>query len=119
MAKIAVVVLADIESHADMGRVTNALELAKEAKEAGDEVRVVFDGAGTRWIPELTNPEHLLLNKLYEATRDVVSGACAFCAAAFEVKEQVQQAGVPLLSEYEGHPSLRGAIADGFSVVTF
>ncbi len=118
MAKIAVVVLADIETHAEMGRIANALELAKEAKEAGDEVRVVFDGAGTRWVPELADSEHPL-NKPYAAIRDVVSEACAFCAAAFEVKEQVQQAGIPLLSEYEGHPSLRGAIADGFSVITF
>lgn len=34
MAKLSVVVLAGTESHADMGRVTNALSLVKEAKAA-------------------------------------------------------------------------------------
>lgn len=51
--------------------------------------------------------------------KDVIAGACAFCAAAFEVKEGVEKAGVKLLSEYEGHPSLRRLISEGFSVVTF
>ena len=46
MEKIAVIILADIETHGDMGRVANALELAKEAKELGDDVRIIFDGAG-------------------------------------------------------------------------
>lgn len=27
----------------------NALTTAKEAKEAGDQIRVVLDGAGTKW----------------------------------------------------------------------
>jgi hypothetical protein len=47
MAKAAIVVLAGTESHADLGRVTNALEAAKEFEEAGDDVEVIFDGAGT------------------------------------------------------------------------
>ena len=118
MAKIAVVVLADAESHADMGRLANALETAKEAKEAGDSVQIIFDGAGTRWIPALENSEHRL-HSLYRAIRDVISGACAFCAAAFEVKDEVKQSGIPLLSDYEGHPSLRTLVVEGYSVITF
>jgi Pyridine nucleotide-disulphide oxidoreductase, dimerisation domain len=31
----------------------NALTTAKEFKEAGDEAIVIFDGAGTKWVPEL------------------------------------------------------------------
>lgn len=37
MAKISVVVLADTETHGELARVLNALELVKEAAEAGDE----------------------------------------------------------------------------------
>lgn len=58
MNKVAVVVLAGTESHADLGRIVNALGTAKEFKEAGDEVQVIFDGAGTEWVAELSNPEH-------------------------------------------------------------
>lgn len=118
MAKIAVVLLADNESHGDMGRVANALELAKESKEQGDDVRLVFDGAGTRWVGPLSSSDHML-NPVYEAVKNTVAGACAFCANAFDVKDEVQNAGVKLLQEYEGHPSLRSLIAAGFSVVTF
>jgi hypothetical protein len=35
MPKIAVMLLADTETHEDMGRMSNALTLAKEGKEAG------------------------------------------------------------------------------------
>lgn len=48
MAKVAIVVLAGTETHEGLGRVVNALEAAKELKEGNDEVRIIFDGAGTR-----------------------------------------------------------------------
>lgn len=118
MSKISVIVLADTGSHADMGRVTNAMELVKEAKEAGDEVELVFDGAGVKWAAALADSDHKL-HELYEAVADHVAGACEFCAGAFEVRDEVQEADVPFLSEFEGHPSLRGRIADGYQIVTF
>lgn len=118
MAKISVVLLADSESHGDLGRLANALSLTKEAKEAGDEVELVFDGAGTTWIPKVSDPEHKL-NPVYRAIEDKVAGACEFCANAFEVKDEVKEAGVSLISEFEGHPSLRARVADGYEVVTF
>lgn len=118
MAKISVVVLAGIESHADLGRVLNALELVKEAAQEGDQTELVFDGAGVQWIPELSDPEHKL-HGVFEDVRGFVAGACQFCADAFQVEDQVKDADVALLGEFEGHPSLRQRVADGFSVVTF
>jgi hypothetical protein len=118
MEHIAVVILADAESHADMGRVANALELAKEAQEQGDAVKVIFDGAGTRWVPALTD-ENGQLNPLYRAVEKSVAGACSFCASAFHVADQIAETDVPLLEEYDKHPSLRSLIAQGYNVVTF
>lgn len=118
MAKISVVVLAGAESHADMGRVTNALALAKEAKGAGDDVELVFDGAAATWIPQLEDPGHDL-HGLYAAVRDRVAGVCEFCAGAFGVRDEIEEAGVPLLSEFECHPSLRSRVEEGYEVVTF
>ncbi|MEX0893933.1 MAG: hypothetical protein WEB88_17325 [Gemmatimonadota bacterium] len=118
MAKISVVVLAGTESHGDLARVLNALELVKEAVGAGDQTELVFDGAGVQWIPELSDPDHKL-HGVFEEVRGFVAGACEFCASAFDVKDQVREADVSLLSEFEGHPSLRQRIADGFQVVTF
>ena len=118
MAKAASVVFADTDRPEGMGRVVNALTTAKEFKEAGDEAVVIFDGAGTKWIPELSRADHKY-HGLFEEVRDVVGGACSYCAAAYGVKEQVEQAEVKLLEEYEGHPSLRTLIGDGYAVVTF
>lgn len=118
MAKISVVLLSDSETHGHLGRLVNALELTKEAQEAGDDVELVFDGAATTWIPKLSDPEHKA-HPLFEAVRGSISGACEFCANAFEVREGVKEAGVDFLSEYEGHPSLRKRIADGYQIVTF
>ena len=118
MAKIGVVVFADTESHADLARVVNALILVREADEAGDDVRLIFDGAGVKWIGELANPAHRS-HALYLSARGRAVGACQFCAAAFGVTEAVEKAGVPLLDEYKQHPSLRGLVADGFEVLIF
>ncbi len=51
--RIAIILLAEDQSHADEARLTNALGLAKEANEAGDEFRLIFDGAGTVWVPKI------------------------------------------------------------------
>jgi hypothetical protein len=47
MAKAALVVLADTNSREGLGRIANALVTAQEFDQAGDEVTIVFDGAGT------------------------------------------------------------------------
>jgi hypothetical protein len=116
--KVALVVLADTETHADMGRVANALEAAKEFHEAGDEVLLLFDGAGTKWIGELARSDHPL-HRSFEAARDTISGACRYCAAAFGATDGVRSAGIALLGEYEGHPSLRKLVTQGYQVITF
>lgn len=82
------------------------------------EVTIVFDGAGTTWIGELANAEHKY-HAAFEAVRDRIAGACSYCAAAYDVKDQVEAAGVNLLDEYAQHPSIRRLIVDGFEVITF
>ena len=118
MTKAALVVFADIESHGDLARAVNALEAAKEFNEAGDDVSLIFDGAGTRWVGEFANPQHRA-HRLYESVKPTVRGACAYCAQAFGVKDAVQQAGVELLDEHDRHPSLRRLVNNGYEVITY
>jgi hypothetical protein len=118
MIKVAIVVLADTESHGDLGRLVNALEAVKELKEAGDDVQLIFDGAGTKWIGELSKPDHKAKG-LYEAVKDRVTGACRFRAGAFGATESVKSGAISLLGEYEGHPSLKKLISQGYHVITF
>ncbi len=87
-------------------------------KEGNDEIHVIFDGAGTKWIPELEDENHKA-NPLYQAIKEDIDGACKFCSKAFGVLEDVQKSDVKLLDDYEDHPSLRTYLSRGFQLVTF
>jgi hypothetical protein len=118
MAKAAIVVLADTGTEEGMGRVVNALETAREFEETpGDEVQVVFDGAGTRWIPELADPDHDY-NHLFERLRDQVS-VCGFCSSAFDVEGAVAGVRVARVTSHDSHPEIRDLVHDGYQVITF
>lgn len=118
MPKAAVLILADTESHADRGRVLNGLETAREfAETEGDDVELVFDGAGTKWIPKLED-ESSDFHEVYRAVRDDTA-VCDFCAGAFGVEDAVSDAGVVTFDDHDGHPSLRSLVADGYEVITF
>jgi hypothetical protein len=118
MSKAAVVVFADTESYGDLGRVANALGLAKEYKEANEEVTIVFDGAGAKWVPKLAQEDNKMHGS-YLALKDNIAGVCSFCARAFGVKNAVQSTGVKLLDEHDGHPSLKKYIDNEYHVLTF
>lgn len=118
MSKAAIIVLAGTVGHDNLGRAVNALMSASEFKEAGDDTTIVFDGAGTQWVPELMNPDSEA-HKLFAGVRDKVAGACSYCAGAFGVRDKIEELGVPLLDEYKKHPSVRSLMADGYQVITF
>jgi hypothetical protein len=118
MAKAATIIFADTDRPEGLGRVVNALTTANEFKEAGDEAVVIFDGAGTKWVGELSGEGHKY-SDLFGEVRDLIAGACAYCAEAYGAKDQVEQAGVELMDDYEGHPSVRKLISEGYQVVTF
>ncbi len=116
--KIAVVILSEAGTHEALGKVVNALEFAKELQDHNDHVKIVFDGAGTTWVPELAKDDHDA-HELYKAIEGSIHGACKFCSKAFGVINKVRKTSVSLLDDYDGHPSLRTFIADGYQVVTF
>lgn len=118
MNKVAVFVFADTETSEGLGRVVNAMVAVKEFKQAGDEVRLYFDGTGTRWPGVLSGKDHKA-NPLYESVKDRVSGACLFCATVFGAKESAGQCGVGLVDEFEQHVSVRKLVSDGFRVMNF
>ena len=123
--KTAIVVMSDPKSGSEeaLGRVFNALALASECKDKGDDVAVVFNGAGTRWLDELVKLSHPA-HSLYEAVRDVVTGASSACAEVFGATESVLSSGVPIVKDHKlagtaGLLSLRRYLTEGWSVVIF
>lgn len=123
--KTALVVVSDPKhgSEEALGRVFNALALASECKQRGDQVVVVFSGTGTRWPAELSKISHPA-NGLYNSVRDVVQGGSCGCAEVFGAKEGLQSCGVPMVKDHAlagtaGLLSLRRYLAEGWQTVVF
>ena len=118
MSKAAIIVLSDMERQEGLGRVLNALEAVKEMKGAGDEVELIFDGAGTTSAVAIASPDHDL-HRLYTLVQEQITGVCRYCARAYDVYEEAEQAGFTLLAEYDQHPSVRRLVEEGNEVITF
>ncbi|MCY2959921.1 MAG: hypothetical protein NTY35_07115 [Planctomycetota bacterium] len=123
--KTAILVISDPNNGAAdaLGRVFNALALAHESKNAGDQVELVFEGAGTRWPEQLVRLDHPL-NGLWNEVRDVVVGASCGCAEVFGSAKGVEACGVPLVREYAlpgtpGVASMRKYLAGDWKTLVF
>ncbi len=116
MAKFAVILHAQ---PGDMGRAVHGLLYSKDLKEAGHQVRLIFDGAGTTWVREFEKPDHKY-HKLYQEVKKsgLIGGACDYCAQAFQVKNEIAQAGIPFHAEYGGHPSVAKLVQEGYTLIT-
>lgn len=97
--KTAIIILPDPKSGEEaLGRVFNGLALAHESVRAGDEVEVVFNGAGTRWPEELTKVSHPA-NGLYNSVRAAIKGVSCGCAEVFGATGGAESCGLPLLKD--------------------
>lgn len=123
--KTAIIILSDPKSGSEeaLGRVFNALAAAYDYKQAGDDVEILFQGAGTRWVGELANPEHPAYT-LFEAVKDTVAGVSCGCADVFGATEEVEKSGFDFITDNpvpgtSGLPSLRKLTAEGYNILTF
>lgn len=122
--KFAVFVLSDPKAGEEaLGRVFNALAFAAEAHASGDEVAIVFQGAGTRWPAELAKLGHPA-RELYDSVRSLVAGASTGCATVFGALDEVKALGLPQLKDnaLPGTPglgSVRRYLAEGRTTLLF
>lgn len=104
-------------SQQDIGRALHGLLYGQELHEAGMEVELYFDGAGTQWPNEFIKADHPL-NPLYKQVMKtgIIKGGCGACAGFFEVSEEVQQAGVKLVGDESnsGHLAFAQFMKDGY-----
>jgi hypothetical protein len=121
----AIVVLSDPRSGSDeaLGRVFNALAAAYDFKSNGEDVTLLFQGAGTRWVGELAGADHPA-HELFEHVRDVVAGVSCGCADVFGAADDAASLGLALIKDNPvpgtgGLPSLRNLLAAGHTVLTF
>jgi hypothetical protein len=94
----------------------NALDLADK----GHEVKVILEGAATKQIAELEDPNQPFAD-LYRQVKErgLVSAVCRACAHKMGGLEAAQAQDLPIAAEMSGHPSLAGYVADGYQVITF
>ncbi len=123
--KAAIIILSDPKSGSEeaLGRVFNALAAAYDFKQKGDEVTVLFQGAGTRWLAELSKADHPA-HALFEEVKDTVAGASSGCADVFGATEEVVASGFDLISENpvpgtSGLPSVQALVTEGNTILTF
>jgi hypothetical protein len=122
--KLALIISSDPKNGEEsLGRAFNALALAAEAQARGDEVNVLFVGAGTRWPAELTKLSHPA-NQLYNAVRPSVTGASCGCAAVFGAAKEVAACGLPEIKDHAlpgtpGLASIRRYLAEGWQTLVF
>ncbi len=123
--KAAIILLSDPKSGSEeaLGRLFNALAAAYDFKQHGDDVTVLFQGAGTRWIGELAQAEHPA-HALFEEVQDKVAGVSCGCADVFGGTEDAEKSGFDLIKDNpvpgtSGLPSLKKLVGDGYSVLTF
>lgn len=105
----------------DVGSMANTLQYALSLDDAGHEVAVYLDGPATRWPAEVQRrSDHPVAEYLEEAReRDLLEGACAFCADAFGATEGCERADVDLLGSQDDHAPDAGRLVDeGFELNT-
>ena len=123
--KAAIVVLSDPASGSEeaLGRVFNALAAAYDYQTAGADVTGLFQGTGTRWLPELIRPEHPAY-ELFQAVKESVAGASCGCADVFGATDAVVRSGFELIKDNAvpgttGLPSLHSLQKAGYQVLVF
>jgi len=115
--KVAIVIYSTLEG-AGGAAVYRALGTAKELQDAGDDVKIVFDGSGVEAAAAISQAGHNL-NASYEAVKDNVLGACGFCVSAHKVSDAIKNANIALLTENHGHTSIRQLLVDGYQVLNY
>ena len=123
--KGAIVVLSDPGSGSEeaLGRVYNALAAAYDFERRGDEVTLLFQGAGTRWPAQLSKADHPA-HELFKQVEGLVAGVSSGCADVFGARDGAQAAGFDLINDNpvpgtSGLPSMRRLLSEGYAVLTF
>lgn len=121
MSKVAIIVLEGTEVKESVARIRHALIYSKEIKEAGNEIMLIFDGNGTKWLDIISNEtsEFDFLNKLFKDIKsmDIIYKACDFCSTRKDVKNSLKLKNIEFLSEYDGHPNIGKLINDGYQII--
>ncbi len=88
--KVLIILQAGVETHGGRARGLHAILYANELRQAGMQVRLIFDGAGTEFLARLhaQRERHSLAGQLFAELQSagLAYEVCDFCSGAFEVR---------------------------------
>ena len=123
--KAAIIILSDPATGSEdaLGRLFNGLAAAYDFRQNGDDVSIIFQGAGSRWTDYIIREDHPV-HALYKAVENDIAGVSSGCADVFGASDAVIKNGFSLIKENRvpgtsGLPSLQKLIEKGYSIITF
>lgn len=90
----------------------NALDLY----ENNERVKIIFEGASVKLVPEFEKESHPLYMKAKEA--GIIVGICLACSKSLGVYEENKKSGLPFLDDMSGHAGMKDYIQEGYEVVS-
>lgn len=92
----------------------HTLLFAKEMKDKGDEVKIIFEGEGVQWAKDFLNEDHPLHNHAKPLFENIV--VCEACASMFNVLNDIKDK-VTVENALYGHISLRKYLEENYKII--
>lgn len=90
----------------------NALDLHSAEKE----VKIIFEGASVKLVPNFEEEKNQLYYKTKEA--GIIAGICFACSKVMGVYEKNKTYGIPMLSDMSGHAGIKDYVEKGYQVIS-
>lgn len=90
----------------------NALDL----NSAGDEVKIIFEGASVKLVSVFEEENNPLYKKAKEA--NLIAGVCLACSKVLDVYEENLKSGLTMLDDMLNHAGMKSYLADGYDVIS-
>lgn len=83
------------------------------------EVKLILEGASTKFVPELIS-EKSMFYKLFKKAqgKGLVAGICKACAQKMGTLDLAKQNNFPLLDDMSGHAGMANFIIQGYNIIT-
>ena len=98
----------------NMPIIFHTLLFAKEMKDKGEGVKIIFEGEGVQWVKDLLNEDHSLYNYTKPLLENIV--VCEACASMFNVLEDIKDK-VTVENILYGHISLKKYLDEDYQII--
>lgn len=123
MDKYLVLAMNESDTPEGRGRMVHVMHTARDLKNAGVDVKVVFAGIGVTWLTEFNKMEHPFTKHylpVWESIQDDIAGVCNFCSKGrFGAGEDTEALGLDFLGEDGSHFDISPFLQEGRQVITF